>query len=132
MKTLTEKEEELMCKLWDGGPMFVRELVECHPEPRPHFNTVSTFIRILEQKGFVGHEKVGGSYRYYPVVTREQYSKSTLKAVVKRYFNNSFLGVISTLVKNENLSDAEVEQIIDLVRKGDAAGSVEKDSNETK
>ncbi len=125
MKPLTDKEEELMNKLWENGPMYVRELVESYPDPKPHFNTVSTFIRLLEQKGYVSHEKIGGSYRYAPLVTRNDYSGLTLRGVVKRYFNNSLSGVISTLVKEERLTDAEIAELIEIVRCNNASDGKE-------
>ena len=65
---LTEKESEIMSMLWETGGMFVREMLERYPEPKPHVNTVSTTVRILEEKGYVGHEQVGGSYRYHALL----------------------------------------------------------------
>ena len=62
MKQLTEKEEELMNLFWERGPMFVREIVELYPDPKPHFNTISTFVRVLVQKGLVWHVQFGNSY----------------------------------------------------------------------
>lgn len=114
-KRLTEKEEELMQFFWDKGPLFVREIVGMYPEPRPHFNTVSTFVRMLEGKGFVGHETVGNSHRYHAVVSREDYSGMTLRGVVDRYFGSSLTGVVSTLFKQEKLSDEEVTDLISRV-----------------
>ncbi|HBI58832.1 MAG: BlaI/MecI/CopY family transcriptional regulator [Duncaniella sp.] len=114
-KRLTEKEEELMQFFWDNGPLFVREIVGMYPEPRPHFNTVSTFVRMLEGKGFVGHETVGNSNRYHAVVSREDYSGMTLRGVVDRYFGSSLTGVVSTLFKQEKLSDEEVTDLISRV-----------------
>lgn len=114
-KRLTEKEEELMQFFWDKGPLFVREIVGMYPEPRPHFNTVSTFVRMLEGKGFVGHETVGNSNRYHAVVSREDYSGMTLRGVVDRYFGSSLTGVVSTLFKQEKLSDEEVTDLISRV-----------------
>lgn len=116
MKRLTDKEEEIMTHLWDHGAMYVRELQELYEEPRPHFNTLSTFVRILEQKGFVGHERTGNSYRYHALVSREDYSRSTLKDVVSRYFDNSVRGMLSAIVEHESLSDAELKELIDVVR----------------
>lgn len=102
--------------LWQHGPMFVRELLELLPEPRPHFNTVSTFIRIMEQKGFVGHESFGHTNRYYPLITEAEYSRTALQSVVSRYFNNSLSGVVAALVQQERLTDAEIEELIQLVK----------------
>lgn len=116
-QSLTEREEELMRLFWQHGPMFVRELLEHMPEPRPHFNTVSTFVRLLEQKGFLGHEAMGHNHRFYPIVSESEYSQSTLRRVVGRYFNNSLHNAISALIGAEQLSEAEVEELINLVKR---------------
>lgn len=115
MKKLTEREEELMEILWNKGPMFVREIIDELPEPKPHFNTVSTFVRLLENKGFVSHTKFGSSYRYEAAVSREEYSRSTLKDVVERYFGSSLKASVSALFQEENLSDDELRSLIETV-----------------
>lgn len=115
MKKLTEREEELMEILWTDGPLFVREIIDRMPEPKPHFNTVSTFVRLLEGKGYVRHEKFGGSYRYEAAVTRESYSHSTLRNVVDRYFGSSLKASVSALFSNENLSDDEIRDLVEMV-----------------
>lgn len=116
MKRLTEKEEEIMKCFWDKGPMYVRDIIDLLPDPKPHFNTVSTFVRLLEQKGFVGHERTGNSYRYFPVVNREDYSASALNNIIERYFDSSVMNVVSALVRDKNLSDDEVGELINLVK----------------
>ena len=116
MKKLTDKEEELMHFFWERGALFVRQIVELYPEPKPHFNTISTFVRALEQKGYVGHEQLGNTYRYHAVVSREEYSHKTLRSVMNRYFNNSLSGIVSALFKDENLSDEEIRDLIKQVR----------------
>ncbi len=115
MKKLTEREEELMEILWEKGPMFVREIIDQLPEPKPHFNTVSTFVRLLENKGFVTHTKFGGSFRYEAAVTREEFSRSTLKDVVDRYFGSSLRASVSALFHEENISDDELRSLIETV-----------------
>ena len=117
MKKLSEREEELMEILWDNGPLFVREIIERMPEPKPHFNTVSTFVRLLEGKGYVRHEKFGGTYRYEAAVTREAYSHSTLREVVDRYFGSSIKASVSALFSNEKLSDDEIRELVEMVIK---------------
>ena len=107
---MTDKEEELMRIFWNHGPMFVREIVELYPEPRPHFNTLSTFVRNLEQKGFVSHEAVGGSFRYYAVARKEDFRRKTLGTLIKNYF-----GAVSTLVEEEKISVDELKELIDMV-----------------
>ena len=115
MKKLTEREEELMTILWDNGPLFVREIIDFMPEPKPHFNTVSTFVRLLESKGFVTHSKFGGSYRYEAALSRDDFSRSTLQDVVDRYFGSSIKASVSALVDNENLSDDEIRELVEMV-----------------
>lgn len=117
MKKLTEREEELMTILWDNGPLFVREIIDLMPEPKPHFNTVSTFVRLLESKGFVTHSKFGGSYRYEAALSRDDFSRSTLQDVVDRYFGSSIKASVSALVDNEKLSDDEIRELIEMVIK---------------
>lgn len=112
---LTEREEELMRLFWAHGPMFVREVLEKMPEPKPHFNTVATFVRLLEQKGFLSHEAVGHNHRFFPIISESEFSQSTLRGVVSRYFNNSLHGAISALIGNERLTDDEIRDLIALV-----------------
>jgi predicted transcriptional regulator len=112
MKTLTAKEEEIMGFFWEKGPLFVKQMLEFYDEPRPHFNTVSTFVRMLEDKGYVSHRVMGNSYQYYAVVSKDDFKKKTLKGVISKYFNNSYLGVVSSLVKEEEISLDELKELI--------------------
>ena len=112
MKTLSPREEELMDLMWKHGPMFVNEMLEHFAEPRPHFNTISTFIRGLEKKGLVSHKAYGTTYQYFPVLTRDEFQKHTLKSVVSKYFNNSYLGIVSSLVREEQISLDELKELI--------------------
>lgn len=115
---LTQREEELMQMLWSAGkPMAIRELVELFPEPQPHFNTVSTVARTLEDKGFVAHEADHDAFRYYPIRDRETLGRRSLGAVIKGYFNNSYLGVVSTLVEDETISVSELKELIDSIER---------------
>ncbi len=118
MDKLTRKEEEIMELFWENGPMFIRQLLELYPEPRPHFNTLSTFVRGLEDKGFVGHETFGNTFRYFATVSRSDFNKRTLTGVISKYFNNSYLGVVSSLVQEEKISLDELKQLIREVEEG--------------
>ena len=113
MKTLSAREEEIMGFFWERGPMFVKEMVELYDEPRPHFNTLSTFVRGLEEKGYVAHRAFGNTYQYYALISREDFKKKTLKGVISKYFNNSYLGLVSSLMKEEDIS---LEELKDLIR----------------
>ena len=117
MKNLTDREEEIMTILWDNGPMFVREIIEHFDDPKPHFNTISTFVRLLESKGYVTHSKFGSSYRYEAAISRDEFSRTTLRDVVNRYFGSSIKASVSALVKDEQLSDDELRQIVETVIK---------------
>ncbi len=113
--TLTEKEEIIMQMLWNHGSMFVREIVELYDEPRPHFNTVATTIRILEQKGHVAHEVVGGSHRFYAISQKEQFCQSSMSRIIRDYFSNSYLNAVSSLVREEKITVDELKELIEMV-----------------
>src|SRR4051812_27630695 len=89
IKTLTKAEEEIMQALWRLEKAFVKDVVDILPEPKPHYNTVSTIIKILEDKGFIDHESFGKSNRYYPLIVKDEYSKKTMNQFVKKYFEGS-------------------------------------------
>ncbi len=112
---LTDKEEELMRLLWEHGPMFVSSLLELYPEPKPHFNTVSTVIRRLEAKGFVAHNEISGSFQYYPVAKMETFRSRSLGRIIKSYFKGSYYGAVSTLVAEEKITADELRELLDLV-----------------
>lgn len=118
MKKLTKKEEEIMNHFWSSGPMFVRELLALYEEPRPHFNTLSTMVRLLEGNGFLVHKSFGNSYRYEPAVSREDYKKSTLAGIISSYFDNSYLSAVSTLVKEEKITVEELKALIAQIEGG--------------
>ena len=116
MEQLTRKEEEVMRKLWTQEEMIAREVWEQYPEPRPHFNTVLTFLRILEQKGWVKHRTIGNTNLYSATVSREEVGKNSLKNLIKNFFNGSAAGMVNALLKEENLSDEEIKELIELVQ----------------
>ncbi len=112
MKKLTQKEEEIMNLFWEKGAMFVKELKEFYTDQKLHYNTLSTIVRGLEEKGFIDHEQFGNTYRYFAAITKDDYSKKTLGNVVKKYFNNSYKNVVSLLVEEENLSLEDLKKLI--------------------
>ena len=118
MKRLTAKEEEVMGYFWEKGPLFVRELLSFYDEPKPHFNTLSTVVRGLEEKGFVGHKVYGNTYQYYATVSRDDYRRGTLRGVISKYFDNSDLGVVSSLVQEEKISVDDLKELIKQVEEG--------------
>lgn len=117
---LTEKEAEVMERLWSEGPQTIRELLAAYPDPKPHFNTVSTIVRVLTDKGFVEHVgERNGAYTYGALVKSSDLSGSSLARLVKNYFNNSYRSVVSALVDQEKISVDELREIIDMVEKRD-------------
>lgn len=117
MKGLTAKEEEIMGFFWEKGPLFVKEMLAFYDEPKPHFNTLSTIVRGLEEKGYLTHRAYGNTYQYYATVSREDFSKRTLKGVISKYFNNSYLNAVSSLVREEDISVDELKELIREVEK---------------
>lgn len=112
---LTEKEEEVMTVFWQCGALTIRDVVAHYPEPRPHFNTVSTYVHILEKKGYLSRQKVGNSLTYSPVIGLEEYRKSTMRGVIRRFFDNSYMQIVSTLVRDEDISVDELKELIRMV-----------------
>lgn len=116
-KELTKAEEELMQVLWQMKSAFVKDIISELPEPKPAYNTVSTIIRILEQKGFVDHESHGKSHKYFPLVTKEAYTRSFMKGFVSRYFSGSYKQMVSFFTKQDNLSLSDLEVLINELKK---------------
>lgn len=113
---LTEKEEETMLLLWEHGPCSVKELVEYYAEPKPHINTVSTFVRSLEAKGFVGHQQGRyGSYNYFALKSKTDYRRNTLGKIINRYFGNCF-SMVSHLVKEEQIDAEQLRQLLNMIQ----------------
>ncbi len=111
-KPLTKAEEDIMQVLWKLEKAFVKEIVDEFPEPRPHYNTISTMIKILSDKGFVSYETFGKSNRYYPAVKKEEYTKRSMKQFVKGYFEGSYTNMLSFFAKEKDISIDELEQIL--------------------
>ena len=117
MKNLTKREEEIMKLFWEKGSLFVKEIIPMLDEPQPHFNTISTIVRGLETKGYVAHEAFGNTHRYYAAVSESEHGKNSLGSVVNRFFGNSYLSAVSSLVKEEKISLDELKSLIELVEK---------------
>ena len=112
MKHLTNREEEIMDIFWEKGSLYVKEIVDELADPKPHYNTISTIVRGLEDKGFVGHEQFGNTYRYMAIISREEFSKNTLKNMVGKYFDKSYASVVSMFVQEEKISLEEIKELI--------------------
>jgi predicted transcriptional regulator len=116
MKELTKAEEEIMQVLWKLERAFVRDILEELPEPKPAYNTVSTIVRILENKGFVGHEAYGKSHQYHPLVAEDKYKSYFLKNFMSGYFGGSFEKLVSFFAKDNNLNVQQLDQLLQQVK----------------
>lgn len=111
-KLLTGLELQVMNQLWDREKAFVKAIVDEWPhEPKPAYNTISTVVRILEEKGFVSHEAFGRLHQYFPLVKREEYQKNLMKSVLQNVFSGNVTSMVSTLVDNEDISSKELDAI---------------------
>ena len=113
MKKLTNK--EIMDLYWQHGPMFVRELQALYAEPRPHFNTLSTIVRILEREGYLGHKQFGNTYQYYPLISEAEYGRKSIAGIIKNYFDDSYLSAVSSFVKEEKISVEDLRELINKI-----------------
>ena len=109
---LTAKEEQLMSIFWEHGDLFIRDLVALLPEPRPHYNTVATLVKFLEEKGFLEREPMANSFRYKVKIGEKQYHGDTVSEVVARYYDNSYLSLVSQFVEEDKM---DLQQLKDLV-----------------
>ena len=114
---LTKGEEEVMQIIWTLGKATVNEIIECMKEPKPKYTTVATFIKILENKGFIGHEAAGRGFRYYPLLEKSDYAGSVASNVLATYFDGSLSQMVSFFSQNENISISEMDEILDIVKK---------------
>ena len=120
MKTLTKAEEQVMQVLWKLGDAFLREMVEAMPNPRPHQNTVATLLKILVEKEFVSITVLGRQHQYSALISKEEYSRKTMKQIVKGYFEGSFSNVVSFMVKDNNISVEELENLLQQIKKNNS------------
>lgn len=117
IKELTKAEEQVMQILWKLKKGFVNEILMEFPDPKPAYNTVSTIIRILEKKGFIKHKAFGGSHQYFPLVSKEIYTKNLMSGLMKNYFDNSFKQFVSFFAKDNSLTTNEIDEIINIIEK---------------
>ncbi len=117
MQKLTNKEEEVMKILWKLKKAFVKEILEEIDGEKPHYNTLSTIVRNLQEKGYVGHEAFGNTHRYFPMVTKEQYRKKYVNAAIADYYDDSYKSLVSHFANEEKISVRELQEIIDLIEK---------------
>jgi predicted transcriptional regulator len=116
MVKLAKREEQIMQVFWDLKKAFIRDIIPLLPDPKPHYNSVATMVKILEEKGFLDHEITGNMYFYFPVISREEYQKFALKDIVSQYFDNSYPRMLAFFAKEQNLSDKELTEIIQIIK----------------
>lgn len=116
MIKLAKREEEIMQVFWELENAFIKEVIPHLPDPKPHYNSVATMVKILEEKGFLGHETIGNVFRYYPVIKKEDYQKHAMKDIVSKYFDNSYPRMLAFFAKQQNLSEAELNEILQMIK----------------
>ena len=116
-KELTHAEEQVMQALWAVGQGYANEIVAAMAEPKPAYNTILTIVRILEKKGYVAHETFNRANRYYPLVSREEYSGQMLGRLARNYFGSSFRSMVSFLVDRKDVSIEDLDTLIKEVEK---------------
>ena len=117
MNELTKAEEEIMQQLWELERGFVKDIIEQLPEPKPAYTTVSTIVRILQNKGFVGHEAFGKTHQYFPIVSKEEYRKFVTEKLMNGYFGNSVGEMVSFFVKEQQIDLGEADDILKMIEK---------------
>ena len=115
MKELTKAEEQVMQILWDLERAFVKDVIEQLPEPKPAYTTVSTIIRILEQKEFVGYKAYGKTHEYFPLVSKDVYKKFITKGLLKDYFSGSLKNLVSHFAEKEKIDLKELDEILKII-----------------
>lgn len=112
MKELTKAEDQIMQVLWTLEKGFVKDIIDQLPEPKPAYNTVSTIVRILEKKGFVGYKAFGKTHEYFPLIGKEKYTRFYLNNLVKGYFNGSFQNLVSFFAKENSMDVQDIDQLM--------------------
>lgn len=117
IKDLTKAEEQIMQVIWQIEKGFVKEVMEFLPEPKAAYNTVSTIIRILEVKGFIGHTAFGKAHQYYPLISKEDYKRHATEKLLGNYFENSVESMFSFFVKEDKMDVSDVDEILKMIGK---------------
>lgn len=116
MQKLAKREEQIMQAFWNLGKAFIKEIIPELPDPKPHYNSVATMVKILEEKGFLSHESIGNIFCYYPVITKEDYQKHAMKDIVSQYFNNSYPNMLAFFAKEQEISESELNEILEIIK----------------
>ena len=116
LKELTKAEDQVMQILWDLKSGFVKDIIEQMPEPKPAYNTISTIVRILETKGFVDHKAYGKTHEYFPLISKEKYTKFYLNNLLRGYFDGSFQNLVSFFAKENKLDSKAIEKLLEEIK----------------
>jgi BlaI family penicillinase repressor len=116
MKELTTREEQIMQAFWLLGKAFIRDVIPELPDPKPHYNSVATIIKILEEKGFLAHETIGNVYAYYPTVPKEQYQRFAAKDFVSKYFDNNYASMLAFFAREKKITREELSEIYKIIK----------------
>lgn len=116
LKELTKAEDQVMQILWELKSGFVKDIIERMPEPKPAYNTISTIVRILETKGFVDHKAYGKTHEYFPLISKEKYTKFYLNNLLKGYFNGSFQNLVSFFAKENKMDVKALEKLLEEIK----------------
>jgi BlaI family penicillinase repressor len=117
IKELTRAEEEVMQILWRLKRGFIKEILEKFDEPRPAYSTVSTIIRILQEKGFVNYKVYGRTFQYFPVISKDDYRKTQMSSFVRNYFSNSYQKMVSFFAREDSITVKDMEDIMAMMKK---------------
>ena len=117
MQKLTNKEEEIMQILWSLKKAFVKDVLAEIIEDKPHYNTLSTIIRNLEEKGYVSYTAYGNTHQYFPIVSMEAYRKEFMNTAIENYFNNSYKNMVSFFAEEQKISAKELREILEIIEK---------------
>lgn len=116
MQKLAKREEQIMQIFWILEKAYIKEVIPEMPDPKPHYNSVATLVKILEDKGFLSHETVGNIYRYFPTISKEDYQRHTMKDIVSQYFDNSYSNMLTFFAKDEKISEEELSEIVNNIK----------------
>ena len=117
IKKLAAKEEAVMTLFWQHGDMFIRDLLNYYEDPKPHYNTVATQVKFLEEKKFLGRRPMGNTNQYYALISEKEYKGSALSSVISQYFNNSYTSVVSHFIEEEAMDLDELKELIELIER---------------
>jgi len=116
MQKLAKREEQIMQVFWTLNKAFIKEVLPEMPDPKPHYNSLATMVKILEDKGFLAHETFGNMFQYYPVISKEQYQNHAVKDIVSQYFDNSYSNMLAFFAKEQKIDERELNEIIDIIK----------------